>query len=363
MKTLRVDLGDRSYPIFIGSNLLCSRELILPYLGNGRVVVVSNELVAPLYIDRIGRLFGDVGFTSVILQDGEQFKTLDSVNQIYDHLIMGKYDRNTTLVALGGGVVGDITGFAAATYQRGIKFIQIPTTLLAQVDSSVGGKTGVNHQFGKNMIGAFYQPQCVIADTDVLTTLPAREIRAGLAEVVKYGLISNSRFFSWLEERSEEILGLDDKCVAKLIHICCEEKARIVSSDEKEVGTRALLNLGHTFGHAIETATGYGKLLHGETVAMGIVMAADLSKRLGWLDSNDATRIRGVLEENFGLPVVPPSEITLERYFELMLSDKKVEHGRIRFILLKGIGQAVIEGDVENELIEMTLGAGPELCA
>ena len=326
-------------------------------------MVVSNELVAPLYIDRIGRLFGDVGFTSVILQDGEQFKTLDSVNQIYDHLIMGKYDRNTTLVALGGGVVGDITGFAAATFQRGIKFIQIPTTLLAQVDSSVGGKTGVNHQFGKNMIGAFYQPQCVIADTDVLTTLPAREIRAGLAEVVKYGLISNSRFFSWLEERSEEILGLDDKCVAKLIHICCEEKARIVSSDEKEVGTRALLNLGHTFGHAIETATGYGKLLHGETVAMGIVMAADLSKRLGWLDSNDATRIRGVLEENFGLPVVPPSEITLERYFELMLSDKKVEHGRIRFILLKGIGQAVIEGDVENELIEMTLGAGPELCA
>ena len=363
MKTLRVDLGDRSYPIFIGSNLLCNRELILPYLGNGRVVVVSNELVAPLYIDRINQLFGDVGFTSVILQDGERFKTLDSVNQIYDHLINGKYDRNTTLVALGGGVVGDIAGFAAATYQRGIKFIQIPTTLLAQVDSSVGGKTGVNHQFGKNMIGAFYQPQCVIADTDVLATLPAREIRAGLAEVVKYGLINNSRFFSWLEERSEEILGLDDQCVAELIHVCCEEKARIVSSDEKEAGVRALLNLGHTFGHAIETATGYEKLLHGETVAMGIVMAADLSKRLGWLDSSDAFKIRQVLEENFGLPVVPPGGITIERYFELMSSDKKVEQGKIRFILLKGIGQAVIEGDVESELIEMTLGAGDELCA
>jgi 3-dehydroquinate synthase len=363
MKTLRVDLGDRSYPIFIGSNLLCNRGLILPYIGSGRVVVVSNELVAPLYIDRIGRLFGDVGFTSVILQDGEQFKTPDSVNQIYDHLIMGKYDRNTTLVALGGGVVGDITGFAAATYQRGIKFIQIPTTLLAQVDSSVGGKTGVNHQFGKNMIGAFYQPQCVLADTDVLATLPAREIRAGLAEVVKYGLINNPQFFSWLEERSEDILGLDDKCVAELIHICCEEKARIVSSDEKEAGARALLNLGHTFGHAIETATGYGKLLHGETVAMGIVMAADLSKRLGWLDSNDALKIRQVLEESFGLSVVPPAEITIERYFELMLSDKKVEQGKIRFVLLKGIGQAVIEGDVESELVQMTLSAGDDLCA
>ena len=363
MKTLRVDLGERSYPIFIGSNLFCDPGLILPYLGKGKVVVVSNELVAPLYLGHIKRLLGDNGFTSVVLKDGEQFKTTQSVNQIYDHLIMGQYDRTTTLVALGGGVVGDITGFAAATYQRGIKFIQIPTTLLAQVDSSVGGKTGVNHQFGKNMIGAFYQPQCVIVDTDLLTTLPSREIKAGLAEVIKYGLINNPRFFSWLEEKSEDILGLDDKCVAELIHICCEEKARIVSNDEQEAGTRALLNLGHTFGHAIETATGYGKLLHGESVAMGIVMAADLSKRLGWLDSTTALRIRQVLEKNFGLPVVPPAGITTERYFELMSSDKKVEQGKIRFILLKGIGQAVIEGDVERELIEITLGAGDELCA
>ena len=367
MQQLIVEIPQRSYPIVVVDGLLADAQALRAQLrsrilGN-QVAVVTNDVVGPLYLEQVMVALDGLQVDVMHMRDGEAAKNLATYEQVMDFLLGARHNRSTCLIALGGGVVGDLCGFVAATFQRGVDLIQIPTTLLAQVDSSVGGKTGVNHQFGKNMIGAFYQPQCVLADTDVLATLPAREIRAGLAEVVKYGLINNPQFFSWLEERSEDILGLDDKCVAELIHICCEEKARIVSSDEKEAGTRALLNLGHTFGHAIETATGYGKLLHGETVAMGIVMAADLSKRLGWLDSNDATRIREVLEENFGLPVVPPSGITLERYFELMSSDKKVEQGKIRFILLKGIGQAVIEGDVERELIEITLGAGDELCA
>jgi 3-dehydroquinate synthase len=362
MQTLNVDLADRSYPIFIGSGLLDNNELIQSYLGKGKVVVVSNNVVEPLYLDRIRRLFGNDYDSTVVIKDGEEHKTLRSVNQIYDHLITGKHDRNTTLVALGGGVVGDITGFAAATYQRGIKFIQIPTTLLAQVDSSVGGKTGVNHELGKNMIGAFYQPQCVIADTNVLRTLPEREIRAGLAEVIKYGVINNAEFFTWLEKNSQNIISLDSKYIAKAVGICCKAKADIVTEDEKETGSRALLNLGHTFGHAIETAVGYGKLLHGETVAMGIVMAADLSKRLGWLAPIDAIKIRRVLEENYGLPVEPPAGITVEQYLDLMLSDKKAEFGKIRFVLLKAIGRAVIEGDIDSELLKSTLKARSQLC-
>jgi len=362
MQTLNVDLGKRSYPIFIGSNLLENKSLVRPYLGKGRIVIVSNNIVAPLYLDLVENLFGDSASSTVILQDGEEHKNLLAVNQIYDHLITGKYDRNTILVALGGGVVGDIAGFAAATYQRGIKFIQIPTSLLAQVDSSVGGKTGVNHQLGKNMIGAFYQPQCVLADTEVLKTLPDREIKAGLAEVVKYGLINNAEFFTWLEKKSEEILKLDAKCISKMVEICCKSKAAIVSQDEKEVGARALLNLGHTFGHAIETATGYGKFLHGETVAIGMAMAADLSKRLGYLNPSDAIKIRRVLEDNFDLPVEPPSNITVDEYIDLMSSDKKAELGKIRFILLKGIGYAVIEGNIRRELLKETLETRSQLC-
>ena len=362
MQTVTVDLDDRSYPIFIGANLLENADLLLPHIGSGRVVVVTNEIVAPIYLERVQLQFGRQFGSSIVLPDGEATKNLDTIGQIYDHLLLGKYDRKTTLVALGGGVVGDITGFAAATFQRGVNFLQIPTTLLAQVDSSVGGKTGVNHALGKNMIGSFYQPKCVVADTAVLRSLPEREVRAGLAEVLKYGLINNPEFFAWLAHNSTELLELDNACISEAIKICCEAKANIVAQDEKESGIRALLNLGHTFGHAIETASGYGVWLHGETVAMGMVMAADLSKRLGWLNSAEAVQIREVLEKNFGMPVEPPADITVAQYLDLMSSDKKAELGKLRFILLKAIGEAVITGDVENAVLESTLTAGSKLC-
>lgn len=362
MQTVTVDLDDRSYPIFIGANLLENADLLLPYIGSGRVVIVTNEIVAPIYLERVQLQFGRQFGSAIVLPDGEATKNLDTIGQIYDHLLQGKYDRKTTLVALGGGVVGDITGFAAATFQRGVNFLQIPTTLLAQVDSSVGGKTGVNHALGKNMIGSFYQPKCVVADTAVLRSLPQREVRAGLAEVLKYGLINNPEFFEWLAHNSTELLELDNACISEAIKICCEAKANIVAQDEKESGIRALLNLGHTFGHAIETASGYGVWLHGETVAMGMVMAADLSKRLGWLSSAEAVQIREVLEKNFGMPVEPPADITVAQYLDLMSSDKKAELGKLRFILLKAIGEAAIEGDVENAMLESTLTAGSKLC-
>jgi 3-dehydroquinate synthase len=318
MITVDVELGERSYPIFIGPGLLNKAELVAGYLGKGRVVIVSNDVVAPLYMDKAKQLFPGLDVAEVVLPDGEAHKNLDAINHIYDMLLAGKYDRNTLLIALGGGVVGDITGFAAATYLRGINFIQIPTTLLAQVDSSVGGKTGVNHPLGKNMIGAFYQPLCVLADTDVLGTLPQREVRAGLAEVLKYGLIYDAEFFDWLETNSEGICESDSALLSQTIKTCCEIKAEIVAKDERESGVRALLNLGHTFGHAIETASGYGNWLHGETVAMGMVMAADLSRKLGWIDLAVAQRIRTVLEENYGMPVLPPANISVEQYVDLM---------------------------------------------
>ena len=362
MQTLTVDLGARSYPIFIGSGLLKQRELLQPYLGVGKVVIVTNDVVAPLYLNTVKSTLADRHCEAIVLADGEAHKNLKAVNTIYDYLLRGKFDRHTNLVALGGGVVGDITGFAAATYQRGINFVQIPTTLLAQVDSSVGGKTGVNHALGKNMIGAFYQPRCVLADTDVLYTLPDREVKAGLAEVLKYGLIGDARFFEWLAVNSASICRLDPAYLIEMIKICCESKAALVAQDERETGARALLNLGHTFGHAIETATGYGTWLHGETVAMGMVMAADLSKRMGWIDVDAARHIRAVLEQNYGMPVVPPADITVERYLDLMSSDKKVELGKIRFILLKSIGQAIIEGNVDSSKLKATLTAGNQLC-
>jgi 3-dehydroquinate synthase len=362
MQTVNVNLGDRSYPIFIGKNLFDDSELLRPYLGNGKVIIISNDIVAPLYLGRVQPLFGSQLAGEIVLPDGEAHKDLDAISHIYDRLMQGKFDRNTTLVALGGGVVGDITGFAAATYQRGINFVQLPTTLLAQVDSSVGGKTGVNHALGKNMIGAFYQPRCVLADTTVLKTLPKREIRAGLAEVLKYGLMNDAGFFDWLAEHSELVLELDAESISKVIKVCCEAKADIVAQDEKETGVRALLNLGHTFGHAIETASGYGTWLHGETVAMGMVMAADLSVRSGMMEAASASRIRQVLEQNYGMPVVPPADITVEQYLDLMSSDKKAELGKIRFVLLKAIGEAAIEGDVEAEVLKGTLTAGDQLC-
>lgn len=362
MQTVTVDLEDRSYPIFIGNGLLDQAALIAPFLGKGRLVIVTNEVVAPLYLARLERALSGRVAATVILPDGEAHKDLGAVERIYNALMGGKFDRNTTLIALGGGVIGDIAGFAAATYQRGIGFIQVPTTLLAQVDSSVGGKTGVNHPLGKNMIGAFYQPRCVIADTGVLTTLPQREVKAGLAEVIKYGLIGNATFFEWLAENSAAILRLDPLLLTEIISVCCAAKADIVARDERETGSRALLNLGHTFGHAIETASGYGTWLHGETVAMGMVMAADLSMRLGWLGQPAAAHIRTVLEENFGMPVIPPADITVEQYLNLMASDKKAELGKIRFVLLKAMGQAFIEADVGSQLLNTTLTAGDRLC-
>ena len=362
MHKVNVNLGDQSYPILIGSNLLGDSSLINPYLGKGKLVVVTNEVVAPLYLEAVKSMLGGRCVGEIILPDGEQHKNLEVISEIYDYLLRNKFDRHTTLLALGGGVIGDITGFAAATYQRGIGYIQIPTTLLAHVDSSVGGKTGVNHSLGKNMIGAFYQPRCVLADIRVLDSLPEREIKAGLAEVVKYGLIRNAKFFDWLAENSKPISGLDDVYLVRAIKTCCEMKAGIVAQDEKEIGIRALLNLGHTFGHAIETAAGYGTWLHGETVAMGIVMAADLSRRLGWLDVSSAQRVRAVLEKNFGMPVVPPADISVDQYLDLMSSDKKVEQGEIRFILLKDIGSAVVEGNIAIETLRSTLTAGHGLC-
>ena len=363
MITVDVELGERSYPIFIGQGLLNKAELVAPYLGKGRVVIVSNDVVAPLYMGQVRQLFSGQDVMEIVLPDGEAHKNLDAISQIYDSLLAGKYDRSTLLVALGGGVVGDITGFAAATYLRGIDFIQIPTTLLAQVDSSVGGKTGVNHPLGKNMVGAFYQPRCVLADTDVLDTLPPREMKAGLAEVVKYGVVYDAEFFDWLESNSREISESDAMLLSQAIKRCCEIKADIVAKAEKEPGLRALLNLGHTFGHAIETASGYGNWLHGATVAMGMVMAADLSCRLGWIDMAVAQRIRSVLEEKYGMPVLPPADISVEQYLDLMLSDKKAESGKIRFVLLKAIGEGLVEGGIEPSLLESTLTAGDKLCS
>jgi 3-dehydroquinate synthase len=296
-----------------------------------------------------------------VLPDGEQFKTLTTVNSIYDKLLAGGFDRGSTLVALGGGVIGDITGFAAATYQRGVDFIQIPTTLLAQVDSSVGGKTGVNHALGKNMIGAFHQPLCVIADTQVLSSLPQRELRAGLAEVIKYGLLGDRDFFAWLEAQCTGLLAREPGLLSEAIRRSCEHKAAIVAQDEKEAGVRALLNLGHTFGHAIETATGYSSWLHGEAVATGMVMAADLSWRLGWISGADAARVRRLLE-NFGLPTVPPADIGKKRFREIMSADKKARAGRIRFVLLKAIGTAVVEEVSDQSLLDATLEALDLLC-
>ena len=320
---------------------------------------MTNETVAPLYLEQTRSLFTDSD--TLILKDGEQYKTLETVTEIYDKLLRDKFDRDTTVVALGGGVIGDLTGFAAATFMRGVHFLQVPTTLLAQVDSSVGGKTGVNHPLGKNMIGAFHQPKCVIADMAVLETLPERELRAGLAEVIKYGLINHVEFFHWLQKNREGLLRGDSELMAIAVKTSCEQKAAIVAQDEREGGVRALLNLGHTFGHAIETNVGYGNWLHGEAVATGMVMAADLSMRMGWLGQDNALQIKNLLQE-YGLPVAPPADITEKQYLETMLSDKKARAGVVRFVLMKELGEAVITDAVKAEHLSQTLSAGPGLC-
>ncbi len=356
MQTLKLDLGARSYPIYIGGGLLKRGDLLAPHISGKQVLVVSNVTVAPLYLDKVLAALKEFQCHTVILPDGEQYKTLDTLNLIFDELLRKRCDRSTTLIALGGGVIGDLTGFAAAVYQRGVPYIQIPTTLLAQVDSSVGGKTGVNHALGKNMIGAFYQPNCVIADTDTLRTLPERELSAGLAEVIKYGLIGDREFFDWLEANIEALRAREPAALAFAIERSCHNKADVVARDERESGERALLNLGHTFGHAIETGLGYGVWLHGEAIAAGMVMAADLSRRLGWISAQSQQRIEALLARAH-LPVRAPAEIGAGQFLDLMAVDKKVTNGAVRLILLKGIGQAVISADFDPQLLHATLEA------
>ncbi len=356
MDKILVELGSRSYPIYIGSDLISQSELYLQHIKSKQVVVISNETVAPLYLDTVLSQLETFQVTTVILPDGEQFKTLDYVTRIFDELLANKFSRNATLIALGGGVIGDMGGFAAACYQRGINFIQIPTTLLAQVDSSVGGKTGVNHPLGKNMIGAFYQPQCVIADANVLDTLDDRQLSAGLAEVIKYGLIRDSEFFIWLEENMPALLARDKKALSYAIKKSCLNKAEIVSEDETETGVRATLNLGHTFGHAIETGSGYGVYLHGEAVAIGTCQAVDLSRRKGWLTDTDVERIINLFKRCH-LPTTPPNNLNAERFIDLMSVDKKNVDGQIRVILLKKIGEATLPIGVNTEDLKETLDA------
>jgi len=356
MNTLTVELGERSYPIFIGQGLLGKPGLLTQHVRGRQVMVVTNETIAPLYLDRVRGIFRGFELATVVLPDGEQFKNLDTLNLIFTALLENKFNRGCTLVALGGGVVGDITGFAAASYQRGVAFLQIPTTLLAQVDSSVGGKTGVNHPQGKNMIGAFHQPACVLIDTNTLDTLDDRQLAAGLAEVIKYGLIRDAAFFAWLEENIGLLKARDKQALARAIERSCELKAEIVAADERESGLRALLNLGHTFGHAIETGTGYGTWLHGEAVATGMLMAAGLSARHGWLSDDAVARTKKLLQQA-NLPVCPPDEMDAARFLELMAVDKKAVDGGLRLILLKDIGDAFMTGDFDADLLGKTLAA------
>ena len=356
-KTLHLDLGERSYPIFIGPHLLQRAELYRPYIRGRQVMLVSNKTVAPLYLEKVRAALSGFQVEQVILPDGEEYKTLEILNRIYDALLEKRFNRSCCLIALGGGVIGDMAGFAAASYQRGVDFIQVPTTLLAQVDSSVGGKTGVNHPLGKNMIGAFHQPRCVLADTDTLATLDERQLAAGLAEIIKYGLIMDAAFFAWLEANIERLLARETEALVYAIERSCQCKAEIVAADETESGKRALLNLGHTFGHAIETGMGYGAWLHGEGVAAGMAMAADLSARHGWLSVEDVARIRRLLTRA-GLPMDPPAELGRERFLELMAVDKKALDSGVRLILLQAIGDATICADYDRRLLDQTLSGG-----
>lgn len=355
--TLEVNLGDRSYPILIGSKLLSNTAVLQDHIKSGQVMIVTNETVAPLYLERVEKALSDRVTAEVVLPDGEQFKTLDSFNLVISALLEKRFDRGCTLVALGGGVVGDITGFAAASYQRGIDFVQIPTTLLAQVDSSVGGKTAVNHALGKNMIGAFHQPICVIADIDTLATLAPRELRAGIAEVIKYGLILDREFFEWLEKNADDLLTLDQTAITYAVQRSCKNKADIVAEDERESGIRALLNLGHTFGHGIENVLGYGVWLHGEAVACGMCMAADLSVRMGLLAKSDYHRLVDLIER-VGLPIAPREDIDPVALEAAMRVDKKNRQGKIRLVLMRGIGEAFICDDYPESDFRQVLAGG-----
>ena len=354
MKTLYVELGERRYPIFIGSNLN-PQELLEPYIHGKQVMIVSNGTVAPLYLDRYKAALENLGKTvaTCILPDGEKYKNIEHLNLIFDALLEAGFNRDCTVLALGGGVIGDMAGFASACFQRGVYFIQVPTTLLSQVDSSVGGKTGINHPLGKNMIGAFQQPQVVLADMSQLSTLPDRELSAGLAEVIKYALLGDEDFLVWLEANMEGLIARDEQLLAEAVYRSCAHKARIVANDEKEQGERALLNLGHTFGHAIESYLGYGEWLHGEAVATGMVMAADLSHRMGWISLEDLERTKKIISRA-QLPIVCP-KIPLDDFLAYMAHDKKVLNGQLRLVLLQQLGKAVITRDFDVELMQQAI--------
>lgn len=348
MHTLNVELGDRSYPILIGADLMRDADLIRAHIPGKQILIVSNETIAPLHVQPLFDALSDRQVELVTLPDGERFKNLDTLNTVFTRLLELGFDRSCTLLALGGGVVGDICGYAAASYQRGVKFVQIPTTVLAQVDSSVGGKTGVNHPLGKNMIGAFYQPQAVIADLSTIETLPDRELRSGIAEVIKYGFGLDEQFLIWLEDNIDALLGRDREALGHAVAQSCAIKARVVAADERESGQRALLNLGHTYGHAIETHTGYSTWLHGEAVAAGMVMAADLARVEGLIDQATADRCRTLIER-CGLPTSPPDDMDSERFIALMARDKKTLDNKLRLVLMTGAGKSVCTSDFSRK--------------
>lgn len=358
-RILEVSLGERSYPIHIGPGLLGEPDALAPWLAGRQVMVVTNEVVAPLYLARCrASLPADVEVRELVLPDGEATKTLESVSRIWDALLEAGFNRRCTLVALGGGVIGDMVGFAAACYQRGVAFIQVPTTLLSQVDSSVGGKTGVNHPLGKNMIGAFWQPRAVLIDTDTLVSLPPRELSAGLAEVIKYGLIRDAAFLGWLEGAMADLRALEPTALIRAIECSCALKAEIVAEDETEQGVRALLNLGHTFGHAIEAHQGYGKWLHGEAVGAGMLMAAELSARLGWLSAEQVARTRAIIEAA-ALPLAAPADMSVEDFLVRMRLDKKNIDSRLRLILLRDLGDACLSDETTPEQLKALIEAFP----
>jgi shikimate kinase/3-dehydroquinate synthase len=356
MASIRVALAERSYEIEVGSRLIGDPARYRPHLAGRKAALVTNAVIAPLYLERVAKALRDAGaeVVEVVLPDGEEHKTWQTLNLVFDALLSAHCDRHTTIVALGGGVVGDLAGFAAAVYQRGIPFIQAPTTLLSQVDSSVGGKTAVNHPLGKNMVGAFHQPKAVLADVSTLETLPDRELRAGLAEVIKHGVIRDPVFFDWLEANLERLLRRDPEALVHAVVRSCEIKAEVVGHDERETGLRAVLNFGHTFGHAIESGLGYGRWVHGEAVGAGMVMAADLSARIGMVSRIEAERIRDLIGRA-GLPVKGPAGLSADRYLELMAVDKKAAAGQIRFVLLEKLGSAVIRGGIPDQAIRDTL--------
>jgi 3-dehydroquinate synthase len=358
MESLSVALGSRSYPIHIGSGLISSAELYAPHLAGGGAAIVTNDVVAPLYLSRVKQALGGARVTEIVVPDGEQTKSWQTLTRVFNALLAARCGRDTLVIALGGGVVGDLAGFAAAVYQRGVPFVQVPTTLLAQVDSSVGGKTAINHDLGKNMIGAFHQPRAVISDVATLDTLPERELRSGLAEVIKHGLALDAVFFDWLEANIETLLKKDRTALVHAVRRSCELKARIVAEDERESGARALLNFGHTFGHAIEAGTGYGAWLHGEAIAAGMVMAAELSLLMGHLKKNEVSRVRELLKRA-GLPTKGPA-LAPERLLELMAVDKKAAQGSTRFVVLEAVGRAALRADVDDAAVRGAIVAAAQ---